>query len=124
MFEKLGIETFRMIAKNLKPALATDLNNTLDKFDRNANTMSSSNFHSKGASPNKPGDSTIKGRMTMNNPPPTQSQISQQPPLSAKKRSLSRNATQKSFIDTEEDPHAVTISGNFFVGKRTLVEGN
>lgn len=55
---------------------------------------------------------------------PQQPQIQQQPPLSAKKRSLSRNATQKSFIEGEEDPHAATV-GNFQINKRaSYVEGN
>lgn len=53
--------------------------------------------------------------MTLPQQPP---QFQQQPPLSAKKRSLSRNNTQKSFIDGEDDPHAATV-GNFQVNKRS-----
>lgn len=51
---------------------------------------------------------------------PQQPQIQQQPPLSAKKRSLSRNNTQKSFLEGEDDPHAATV-GNFQVTKKTFV---
>ncbi len=59
--------------------------------------------------------------MTLPQQPP---QFQQAPPLSAKKRSLSRNNTQKSFIEGEDDPHAVTV-GNFLVNKRpSYVEGN
>lgn len=55
---------------------------------------------------------------------PQQPQPQQQPPLSAKKRSLSRNATQKSFIEGDDDPNAATV-GNFQVNKRvSYVEGN
>lgn len=46
------------------------------------------------------------------------------PPLSAKKRSLSRNNTQKSFVEGEDDPHAATVTGSFLPIKRTMVEGN
>ena len=51
-------------------------------------------------------------------------QVAPTPPLSAKKRSLSRNNTQKSFVEGEEDPHAATVTGTFMASKRTMVEGN
>lgn len=57
VYEKLGIECFRSIAKNQKPAVATDLNTFLDRFDKN--NVSSSSFHSKGPSPSKPENKSI-----------------------------------------------------------------
>ena len=48
------MEVFRSIAKDQRPAVAKDLNNFFDRFernDRNANTTSS--FNSKGVSPSK-----------------------------------------------------------------------
>ena len=98
--------------------MAKDLNSFFDKFernDRNTNTMSS--FASKGVSPSKASEKDHKPRNTLNNHPP--------PPSSAKKRSLSRNNPgTKSFIDPEDDPHAVTVSSQFFPAKSTKVEGH
>lgn len=45
-------------------------------------------------------------------------------PVSAKKRSLSRNNGGKSFIEHDDDPHAQTVTGNFFIPKTSKVEGN
>jgi hypothetical protein len=75
------------------------LNAILDKFDKN--NVSNSSFHSKGPSPSKPENKSMikdkeKSRLTMTLP--QHPQFQQQPPLSAKKRSLSRNNTQKSFL--------------------------
>ena len=47
------------------------------------------------------------------------------PPSSAKKRSLSKNPPGgRSYIDVEEDPHAATVTGQFFNPKQSKVEGN
>lgn len=51
VYEKLGMEVFRNIAKDMKPVNAKDLNTFLDKFDKN--NMSMSSFNSKGPSPSK-----------------------------------------------------------------------
>jgi hypothetical protein len=51
LYEKIGIETFRMIAKDQRPAFTKDLNILFDKFDKNG--MSSHGFASKGPSPSK-----------------------------------------------------------------------
>ena len=45
------MEVFRTIAKDQRPAVAKDLNNFFDKFDKNANTISS--YASKGVSPSR-----------------------------------------------------------------------
>jgi hypothetical protein len=45
------------------------------------------------------------------------------PPPSAKKRSLPKNQGGKSFIEQEDDPHAVT-DGQFFSNRCSKVEGN
>lgn len=126
VYEKLGIETFRSIASNQKPAVQKDLNLFLDRFDRK--DVTSSSFYSKGPSPNKQNEKSSinpkeKSRLTMTQQPQIQ-QVAPTPPLSAKKRSLSRNNTQKSFVEGEEDPHAATVTGTFMASKRTMVEGN
>lgn len=92
VYEKLGLEIFRSIAKDQRPAVAKDLNTFLDKFDKNNNTVSS--FASKGNSPSKISDAgnPPKGRLAVQ-------QQQQPPPPSAKKRSLSKNNGQKSFIE-------------------------
>lgn len=107
---------FRTIAKDQRPAVAKDLNILFDKLDRNAGTSSS--FYSKGVSPGKASEKepVHKQRNTLTQPP--------HPPSSAKKRSLSRNAPGRSFIDDQEDPHAATVTGQFFNPKQTKVEGD
>jgi hypothetical protein len=88
--------------------------------------VTASSFHSKGPSPSKQSEKSIikekeKSRLTMTQQPQIQ-QIP--PPLSAKKRSLSRNNTQKSFVEADDEPHAATVTGTFLASKRTMVEGN
>jgi len=119
VYEKIGIEIFRSIAKDQKIAVAKDLNTFLDKFDKQQ-TRTMGSIQSKGTSPNKD--------MIPGIPPNKSSRVLiQQQPLasqSAKKRSVSKYNPQKSFIEGEDDPHAAT-TGNFFVPVKTsLVEGN
>jgi hypothetical protein len=102
---------FRSIAKDQKIAVAKDLNNFLDKFDKQTRTVSS--IQSKGNSPNK----TAELMATL---PPTKSRVLLQqqqppPPQSAKKRSVSKYNPQKSFIEGDEDAHAVTAGNSFFL---------
>jgi hypothetical protein len=94
VYEKIGIEIFRSIAKDQKIAVAKDLNTFLDKFDKQNRNMTS--IQSKGTSPNKGAD-------IMAGIPPNKSSrlLLQQQPLpsqSAKKRSVSKYNPQKSFI--------------------------
>jgi len=93
------------------------LNSFFDKFDRNdRNAHTTSSFASKGVSPSKVSDREHKPRNTFQHP---------LPPTSAKKRSLSKNNLgTKSFVENEDDPHAVTVSGQFFAPKASKVEGN
>ena len=54
VYEKLGMEVFRSIAKDQRPAVAKDLNIFFDKLERNdRNTMTHSSINSKGVSPSK-----------------------------------------------------------------------
>jgi hypothetical protein len=81
VYEKIGIDIFRNIAKNQRPAISKDLNSIYDKYDTRRETASVSQSHlSKGNSPNK--DQKVIDRK---NQPPTNS---------AKKRSVSKNKNQ------------------------------
>ena len=108
---------FRKIAKDQRPATAKDLNSIIDKYDKNV--MSNSSFHSRGTSPSQASEKDVKqsaqakSRVRMPVPPPSSS---------AKKKSLERNYTAKSLV-VDEDPHAMTVTGNFFMPK-SAVEGN
>ena len=54
VYEKLGMEVFRSIAKDQRPAVAKDLNSFFDKFSGNdRNALNHSSFTSKGVSPSK-----------------------------------------------------------------------
>ena len=89
--EKLGIEVFRVIAKDQRPAVAKDLNTLLDKYDKNPST---SGLVSKGVSPN---------RFIEKEQPKPRNSIMQAPPLSGKKKSLEKTtlANNRSFIERE-----------------------
>jgi hypothetical protein len=87
--EKIGIDTFRNIAKNKQPAITKDLNAIYDKYDSKRETVSTSQVSqsniSKAGSPAK---DTKTSMMDRRNPPLTNS---------AKKRSVSKN--QKSTLE-------------------------
>ncbi len=78
---RTGLQVFRNIAKNQRPAITKDLNLIYDKYDGNRNSSSASqSYISKASSPAKEQKIPMDKR---------------NPPTSAKKRSLSKTHNQQ-----------------------------
>ena len=85
IYEKMGIEVFKTLAKNQRPAIAKDLNNFLGRFDSRTKTNNSSVIS--------------KGPPTKKLPPPTAfstKKNSKANSVRGSQRSLSKSSRQQS----------------------------